>query len=181
MIFHCIFELPEAFTTRIHQKTCKNPPKKPKTQLQVLIFFPKKQKSYYSPPPSIRKLAFYTRVAPGAARLVFCWILMKICISVKIWHCLWYVRLHERFSLKPRMWEKITHFGENLTKYVTFSLKCVIFVDFHENRTFSCQTQLLSWVVVELGVETIWSQNNFCYKKNLVKNILWKKSKWKRV
>ena len=50
--FYCIFELPEAFTTRIQKKSCKNPPKKQRTQLQVLIFFPKKQKSYYySPPP----------------------------------------------------------------------------------------------------------------------------------
>ena len=54
------------------KKTCKNPQKKPKTQLQVLIFFPKKQKSYYFPPPPTRKLAFYTRVpnsSPASTQL----------------------------------------------------------------------------------------------------------------
>ena len=41
---HGCFELPDSFTTRIHQKTCKKPPK---TQLKVLIFFSKTRKSYY--------------------------------------------------------------------------------------------------------------------------------------
>ena len=38
------------------KKTCKNPPKKPITQLQVLIFFPQKQKSIISSPPACGNL-----------------------------------------------------------------------------------------------------------------------------
>ena len=54
MIFYCIFELTEAFTTRLHQKNVQKPSKKAKNtaagtnilpqKAKVLLFFP-------SPPP----------------------------------------------------------------------------------------------------------------------------------
>ena len=53
MIFYCRFELPEAFTTRIHQKNMQKPSKKAKKTVQVPIFFPKKAKVLLLFPPPI--------------------------------------------------------------------------------------------------------------------------------
>ena len=62
MIFYCIFELTEAFTTRLHQKNVQKPSKKAKNTAAGTNILPQKAKVLLFPPPCLRKLAFYTWV-----------------------------------------------------------------------------------------------------------------------
>ena len=58
MIFYCRFELPEAFTTRIHQKNVQKPSKKAKKTAAGTNILPQKSKSPIIPPPATGNLPF---------------------------------------------------------------------------------------------------------------------------
>ena len=60
MIFYCRFELPEAFTTRIHQKNVQKASKKAKKNSAGTNFLPQKSKSpIFSPPPIAETCLLY--------------------------------------------------------------------------------------------------------------------------
>ena len=60
LIFYCIFELTEAFTTRLHQKNVQKPSKKAKNTAACTNILPQRQKSYYSPPLLAEICLLYT-------------------------------------------------------------------------------------------------------------------------
>ena len=62
LFFYCRFELPEAFTTRIHKKTCKNPQKNTKNTAAGTNILPQKGKVLF---------AFYTRMEYTYIQLYF--------------------------------------------------------------------------------------------------------------
>ena len=73
MIFYCIFELTEAFTTRLHQKNVQKPSKKAKNTAAGTNILPKKVKVllFFPSPPHSRKLALYTQVVMMLVKVAF--------------------------------------------------------------------------------------------------------------
>ena len=51
MIFYCIFDLPEAFTTRIHIQKCAKTLKKSQKKAAGTVILPQKAKVLLFPPP----------------------------------------------------------------------------------------------------------------------------------